>query len=271
MNFAIPFSMNFNYADQDIQWNIKYKPKITELDSFIKAEGKKRINFIIRNIDFNFNRQNKIFKALNEKYPDTLIVMCLDYYQPKIEELLSKQAIPHYYNEIVNDWDRFHGFLSLDITDIFIGENILFNIKKANNLAKKYNKKLRCFCNLCQSSWNKTPSLKTFFIRPEDLYLYNNLIDTFEFYASDDSINKINTLYKIYTKDKEWFGKLNELIVGYEGEEDSRFILPLFGEKRLTCDKKCFKNLPPVCKICDNIVDLSETLKDAKLMIAIDK
>lgn len=130
----------------------------------------------------------------------------------------------------------------------------MFNAKIISFYAKKNNKSLRSFCNICESSWDETPSLKTFFIRPEDIDLYNNYIDTFEFYADPTDATKINTLYEIYTKDKSWFGKLNEIILGYEGDEDNRFIIPRFGEQRLNCDKSCIKNIKPFCRICDRII-----------------
>jgi hypothetical protein len=184
---------------------------------------------------------------------------------------LHETGLPHYYKELITDWDKFNGFLSLDVTDIFIAENLAFSVKFASSAAKKNGKALRSFCNICETSWNKTPSLKTFFIRPEDIDLYNEYIDTFEFYTDSISAARLNALYEIYTKDKYWFGKLSELITGYVGEEDSRFIIPRFGTVRLNCEKRCMKGVQPTCKICDRIIELSKTLKDKEIMIAIDK
>ena len=129
-----------------------------------------------------------------------------------------KRRLPHYYNEYISSWDRFVGFLSLNVSDIFITEELAFEIKNVSNLAKKHHKSLRAFCNICQSSWSDSLSLKTFFIRPEDLDLYTNYIDTFEFYITNKDYQKINTLYEIYTKDKKWFGLLNEIISDYKGK-----------------------------------------------------
>ena len=263
MNFAIPFFKHFKYPEQDIQWNINYKPKIKQLDNFISTYGTHRVNLIIT--DFENNRDSQIVEALREKYPDIQIVICLPSYNKKLEQFLHEHQLPHYYNEFVTDWDKFNGFLSLDVTDIFVAENLVFSAKILSSRAKKNGKSLRCFCNVCQSSWDKTPSIKTFFIRPEDINLYEGIIDTFEFFTDSDA--KINTLYEIYTKDKKWFGKLNQIITGYEGEEDSRFIVPRFGETRLNCEKRCVKAVGPTCKICDRIIELSETLKEKEIII----
>ena len=263
MEFAIPFTKNFKYFNQNIQLNINYKPKIKELNTFINAYQNYRINLIFS--DFKEQRDLVIILALKEKYPQSKIIVCIPYYNQEIEQLLNKNNIQHYYSEFVITWDRFQGFLSLNITDIFISDILAFNLEKISYYAKKKNISLRCFCNLCDSSWEETPSLKTFFIRPEDLYLYAQYIDTFEFYT--DTTN-INTLYEIYTKDKKWFGKLNEILVGYEGEDDNKFIISSFGERRLNCGKRCMKDLPPTCQFCDRIIELSKTLEKRDIIVS---
>lgn len=267
MNFAVPFMRNFAYLNDDVQLNIVYKPQIKELDNFISVYGTHRINFIMQNFT---EKDCEIFLALKEKYPDSVLVVCVPYYHKELEHMLTSNGVPHYYNEIVTNWDKFNGFLSLAVTDIFIGEELAFSAKILSNRAKKNGKALRSFCNVCESSWDETSSIKTFFIRPEDLSLYENIIDTFEFYTEAD-VHKINTLYQIYNIDKKWSGKLKEIIVGYNGEEDSRFIIPRFGERRLECGKDCAKGLDSSCHICDRIVELSQTLKDQKIMVTIDK
>ena len=268
MNFAVPFTRDFKYINDPIQLNIVYKPEIKELDDFIALYQNHRINLIMN--DFT-KRDKDIILVLKEKYPDCHLVAALPFYHPELEQMLSLDGIPHYYNEIITNWDRFNGFLSLDVTDIFIGEELAFSAKILSKSAKENNKSLRVFCNVCQSSWEETPSIKTFFVRPEDIELYDGIIDTFEFYVGRDDINRLNTLYEIYTRDKSWFGKLSEIIVGYTGEEDSRFILPRFGQKRLECEKVCSHGIQPACHICDRIIELEQTLKANEIMVVVDK
>ena len=166
----------------------------------------------------------------------------------------------------------FQGFLSLDVTDIIITGDVAFNIKKASENAKKNNKSLRCFCNIAQYQWKNTPDIKKFFIRPEDIDLYEDYVDTIEFNLKhDSSVIKLNTLYEIYTKDKKWSGKLKEIIDNYYTDDDSRFIIPRFGEKRLDCGRRCLQKGYPTCQICDRIIELEKTLKDNDLVVMIDK
>lgn len=98
-----------------------------------------------------------------------------------------------------------------------MAENLAFSIEILSKKAKDFNKSLRLFPNVCQSSWEDTLSLKTFFIRPEDLYLYEDLIDTVEFFGVDYASNKSNVYYEAYCLNQKWFGKLNEIIIDYKG------------------------------------------------------
>ena len=62
---------------------------------------------------------------------------------------------------------------------------------------------------------------------------------------------------------------MNEIIINLKSDIDNRYIIPRFAEKRISCDKKCQKG--GRCNICNNILDLSKTLKDNKLIVQIDK
>lgn len=80
---------------------------------------------------------------------------------------------------------------------------------------------------------------------------------------------KQDTYYNIYKKDKEWFGNLGEIIIGFNDIIDSRYIIPRFAKKRIKCGRECMKGGP--CKICDRIVNLSHNLEEAGLIVKKDK
>lgn len=274
MSFAIPFHRQFKYLqDKTVQLNIKYKPSIKKLESFIDTYKEHRINIVMENEPSQ--EDLNILKVLIDKFINTKIIIRLPIYNENLEQTLSSRSIPHYYNEIVTTWDKFLGFLSLDITDIVIAEELGFSALFLKPLAKSKNIQLRVFCNICQSSWYKTKSLKTFFIRPEDIDLYSYYFDTFEFiYAKEKpDIHEINVLYEVYAIDKHWAGRLDEIIKEYIGEEDSRFFLPDFAEFRLKCQKKCVTrgNMSSKCNMCERIGELSKVLDEKNLMIHINK
>ena len=60
-----------------------------------------------------------------------------------------------------------------------------------------------------------------------------------------------------------------EIIIGLNSSLDSRYIIPRFALNRIKCGKKCLKDSK--CQICNRILDLSKNLKEAKLIVQIDK
>lgn len=257
VHFAVPFFKEFEYLDQPVELNINYKPKIKELDNFINSYGENhRINLIINN-DLD-DKDFEIITALIEKYPSYTIIVCFPLYSKEIEEKFNHNQILHYYNQIISNWDLFIGFLSLNVTDIIVGNELAFNAQILSKKAKEKKISLRVFCNYCQSLWEDTPSIKTFFIRPEDLIIYQLFFDTFEF-ITNQNIQSINILYKIYAKDQKWIGPLNQIIIGYKGEENNSSIPQAFVWKRIKCDKGCIKNKK--CSLCDKIILLNQTLR----------
>ena len=270
MNFAIPYTRNFNYFDKNnYQFNINYRPNIKALDIFIEKYKEKRINFIIsleptQEFTFEEQRDLNIIQILNEKYPNTKLITCFPYYLKHIENKLNEMNIPHYYSQQITNWTKLRGFLQLNVTDVFIAEELGFDLERVKKAAEEKNIKTRAYCNVAQSSWSDTPPLKKFFIRPADIKIYSKYIDTFEFF--NPSKTSINTLYKIYSQKNFWFGPLNEIIQEYSGPQDERFLSKIFGEKRAKCKLQCIKTSKS-CKICDRIVELSESFKNQGLVI----
>lgn len=267
MKYAIPFTRSFKYWDnENVQININYKPKIKQLDTFISLYPTKRINLNFTNLD-NLNEDIKIISALRQKYPQSDLVVRMPTYSKKLEQLLVQKNLPHFYNEIITTWDKFNGFLSLKVTDIIIGEEIAFSAKILSDNAKKNHISLRFFANVCQSSWDEEKSLTTFFIRPQDINFYEHYFDVCEFYISWQNKHQFNPVYKSYAIDKKWFGRLDLLIVGYKGDEDSRYLLPEFGIRRLNCGKKCNKTNPSTCSFCYKIATVGKVLQENNFYI----
>ena len=158
---------------------------------------------------------------------------------------------------MINNWDTLQGYIKYKPSDMYIVEALGFEINKVAKVLHNENIKIRTFANVAQSSWREIDPLRKFFIRPEDIPIYEPYIDVIEFFNSK---NSSSTLYKIYSKDKKWFGQLNELILDFDSDIDNRFIVSKFAEHRTRCGKRCLKG--ENCKFCDTIYQLSQTLKE---------
>ena len=111
-------------------------------------------------------------------------------------------------------------------------------------------------------------------VRPEDMDLYEGLIDTVEFVASD--ARQEEAYYRVYFETKTWPGELEHFIVNFRQLGVNNGYLPRsFTEARLNCGQKCQSG--GSCKICAKAVKLSnnenfqERLKAAEASIERDK
>ena len=149
---------------------------------------------------------------------------------------------------------------------MYICEELGFSLEKIGKLLHDNNVRVRVYPNICQSSFPETPSIKTFFIRPEDISVYSTFVDVFEL-ISDES--RQQTLFKIYKQEK-WFGKIKDLIPTFKGELDSKYILNSFGTIRSKCGKRCMYQ-PDHCSICDRFLELADTLKENNIIVRKEK
>ena len=266
MNFAIPFTRKFDYFNQsNVEININYKPKVKQLEDFIIKYSQKRINLIFNSWeDFDQGRDPDLIQAFRQKYPTCNLVMRLPSYSSQVQTLLKQKGLPHYYFILANKWDIFNGLLETSATDIYVAEDLCFSMDILKQKVQEKNKRLRTFCNICQTSWPQTNSLRTFFIRPEDINLYNKYIDVVEFFDAEQNKNSLNVLFDLYNNGQRWAGPLKEIIVGFKEDVDSYYFIPYFGEKRLNCNKRC--NVTN-CSFCVQIASLASTLKQNQIGI----
>ena len=266
MNFSIPYTRKFNHFDQsNVEININFKPKVAELDEFISKYNQKRINLIFENLEsFNQEWDPDLILEFRKKYPNCDLVIRLPEYNPRIQTLLTQKQVPHYYYIFANKWEIFNGLLETSVTDIYVTEDLCFSMDIIQQKAQAKNKKIRVFCDVCQTSWPYENSLRTFFIRPEDVNLYNKYIDVVEFFDAEHNKDSLNILYDLYNNGKRWAGPLNEIIKGFKEDTDSYYLIPYFGQKRLNCNKRCNVS---TCSFCLQVSSLADTLKQNQIGI----
>lgn len=242
---------------------IYYQNQITpELIEFLDKNRHRRVNLYIEEEETFFKKnQYKAIAAIYEEQKYNISLLFNSYNEKNYEGYLSQKKIPFFYKDNINNWDTLIGMLELGVSDVYIVEDLGFDIINVSERVHSYNAQIRVFPNVAQSTWEKTPSLKKFFIRPEDVLLYEEYIDVFEFFGQSKDFA---TYYKIYAIDKKWFGLLDEIIIGFEGNLDSRYIIPGFAKQRIKCNKKCLKTKR--CQTCEIVERLSHNLEKAGLL-----
>lgn len=265
MRYCIDYKRNFKYLSKIDEITINFRRQDTSLFAFLSKYKNKVINIFVEDEkDFIENDCVKFFDAIKKENPDINFYFKLNpYYKSKeLYIILKSHSHKYFFNEYVHDWDVLYGYINLEPSSIYITEDLGFEIKTIAEILHSKNIQIRCFPNVAQSRWKQTPALKKFFIRPDDIEIYEKYIDICEFFGKE---NSLATYYEIYSKDKKWSGKLNEVILDFNSEIDNRFLIPSFAGRRINCGKRCLKGHP--CRICEATEQLSATLEEKKIIL----
>lgn len=249
--------------------NIKFDPEDADLIfNYILSHSHQRINAkVVNDRDvFKHNLLEK-FEDFKEEHRDIDFAIILPKYDLNLAQICQQKGLKFYFDVVVRDWETFNTFISAGVSDIFLVEQMMFEIQDASTAAHKAGVRVRTFPNIAQRRYDETVSIKCFFIRPEDIDLYEGLVDVMEIYTIEE-INQ-DVVWEIYKEDKIWWGPLKEIIIGLDNEIDGRYIIPRFGERRLKCNRKCFKGYN--CDVCPTVETLGKNLQKAGLLIQYDK
>lgn len=263
MKYCLNYNKNTEHANhiQDAdEWTIKYNSKDATLLDFLDLHKDKRIN-----IYFEEKIKQDFLEELCNKYSNVYIKLNYQLYNEFFINKENKPKIRFFFDTQISEVDTLNALLKIGVTDVYIVENLCFELDKISKLVHSYNAAIRVYPNIAQSKWNDTPALKKFFIRPEDINEYEKYIDVIEFYNVD---KQVDIYYNIYKIKKQWFGKLNEIILDFNSEIDNKYIIPRFAEMRIKCGKNCLKG--GNCRRCEVIEELSNSLEKSDLVVSID-
>ena len=255
------FCLNYypaqSYLNQIDQLKIFFRPGDKTLGDFLKKYHTKSIVIDVTKIFSELDA--KVFKEYKEQIGNFKLI--IDYNNKKTFQLVQKYELPFFFSNFVTTLDQLNGLIKYHPTDMYICEELGFSLKKVSQLLHNNNIKVRVFPNVCQSSFSQTPSIKTFFIRPEDIPFYQKYVDVFQLIIDQD---RQRVLHKIYNNHK-WLGPIDEIIPSFKDYLDSRYVLNNFGQIRSRCGKRCMLD-PSSCDVCGRFQDLTNTFEAFHLM-----
>lgn len=230
------------------------------LMEFIEAHQNQRVIIDIKNEWRSFF--TAIFLPIREKYSN--VAIRLSELTDEIYSDLQKIDLPFFLNKVIVEWEGFETTTNLGVSDIYIGGQLGFELSDVARAAVRKQVRIRIHPNVAQSMYKETDPLKTFFVRPEDIDLYNRrFISTFEFYFPEEVDLNWDVLYKAYAIDKKWNGPLKEIIIGLDSDINNMTISNRWTAQRLDCHRKCFKGSS--CNVCKQFYDLSKNLETIKV------
>ena len=266
MKYCIKYYKNFRYNDiiDEVIYNYS-----TYRDSIIDEIKKQEWNDNQRiTIDIVLGGDIEIIPVLRmcQKIHENLAIR-LDIAQEDMVKELREAGIPFFYANYAKTNDEVYGMIKRGVSDIYITESLAFNIELIGSYCKHKNVNVRIIPNIAQyyaGFRSEIPDPYKFFVRPEDVDLYEAYVDVFEIIAPDD---RSSVIYEIY-RNKVWDGDLKQLIVGLDNPFPNAGMIPLFGPKRLSCRQECMQER---CSLCKQAKELAERFVENKLVVTKEK
>lgn len=266
MKFAVPYFRKDGdkWMDAANEIIINYKDQEEEsLVDFLNNHLNQRIIIKVEDI-YDFKKRSAIntyiFSNLIDKHNLTnwTLEFCAGREEIPIMEVWLKDTelidkVPYFYSFTPQNYEQLDRLIYLNVTDIYIVGFLAFdiiNIRRMINKKSKKRKNIRIIPNLCQSYWSDELSLSSFFVRPEDVGLYEDYVDVMEIYALNLAQKECADVYfDIYSKSGTWMGDLKEYLLGCNEPINNLYIFKDFGERRLRCKKRCKSD--GVCDFCN--------------------
>ena len=145
---------------------------------------------------------------------------------------LINNGYPAYLKYHICDWETIISLVELGVSDIYIDSSIAFSMKNIKRACEEKKVKIRVSPTVSPNSSILGMNPNSFFIRPEDLKLYEKYIDVIDFKMTDQV--KEDVLFDIYKRGTFYYN-LKDLLDNCNFSVLNPFIKPEFGQSRLNC------------------------------------
>lgn len=253
MKFSIYYYKDFRHYDTIDEIILEYNSTKDNIISFVNkyyANNKR----IVVDISQNINNIDDVMPIINMLYQDhkylALKIAKKDY------EKVREAGIPFFFAEYCKTPDQVYAFIKKGCSDVYIVESLGFNLEEIGSYCKSKKVNVRVIPNVaqyCLGEGNQIPDEYKFFIRPDDIEVYEPYVDIFEIAGPAD---RLSVVYEIY-KSGKWNGDLNELILGFNNEFPNTGIVPYFAPSRIKCKHKCMQEK---CFLCQGMQEISKQM-----------
>ena len=255
MRYCLKYSNICKHLKDADEISIKYIEDRGLVD-FMNKYANKRIILLVDSKSFPDSEINKLI-AIKKTYPDLQFAVCLNEYSEGLIEVLQKANLAFFSLKPVHTWELLWKLVEVDgVSDINLSGALAFEIPKVKKYLDSLDRKvnIRLTPNLISSEFPQVPQLVQFFIRPDDIDLYEPYADIIEF----EGVENQDQFYNIYAKQKMFYGKLNQVIYNFEEPIDNKSLIPAFTERRISCGRECLRG--GRCKRCYTLADISKKI-----------
>ena len=204
--------------------------RLGDVYDFFKEGTTKRCNIFLDGnmIPERFEEQVNFIRECTKNYT----ISCTNF--GVMKDLLSK-GYNVYFDYPITDWEMFDTLKKLGVSDINIDGPLGFQMDKIKQ--GKENIIIRVSpAASASASLSEEDNINSFFIRPEDMPLYEEAIDIIDFRAQDTNTEKV--LLDIYSRGT-FDHNLSLLVKNLHTDITNPFIDKKFAEARLNCGQRC--------------------------------
>jgi len=260
MKFCVPYYSDFKYFNEVDEIILEYNEHNDNIVTFVTEHFKpeQRIVVDITKKIKEISDIVPILKKLQQQHENIVVKTSMVEF-----ELLARKGLPFFFSEFCKTDDEVFAFIKIGVTDVYVVENLAFNLKEIGGYCKSKGVNVRVIPNMAQYPLHQKeviPAAVRFFIRPEDMDVYSEYVDVCEFVAPAD---RLSVLFDIY-KSKQWLGDLKDLILGLDEEFYNSGISPSFASFRLGCRHKCMQEK---CTLCMDMKEVSKHFDNLNLEI----
>lgn len=252
MKIASAIGKNFNFPlDKIDEYNIKYIQRHTfdDLLKFVSENKDKRINIEFEKNDIDIYKI-EILCGINSN-----IHIRLNSFNSDLINQYKEKGIKFFFNMPVCSYSELDWYLTSGTTDIYIYNDLCFNLSEVSKQCKEKNISIRMVLNRIPSSFSLRGQMCTSPIfRPEDYDLLSLYIDTAEFDCYNQNgvydYGKFKIYYKNWFDKKKWDGDLSSLNLDLAMDFPNQSISPDFTNFKINCKHKCSMSLSNKCNNC---------------------
>ena len=234
-----------SYADEIM---VQSKDYLALFDLLERFPQKTFILMIEKNCNVDWN----IIRGCNK---NGNLICCLENLQDI--EKCRIYGVRFYYAYPVNSFFELQGLKHLGVEYVHLGMPLFFQMEEV----KSFNIPVRAIPNIAYDAY--IPHMNGIcgqWIRPEDMFLYEEYVSICEF--KDSSLDKEKALFRIYSQDKAWPGDLKDLITNLNLSCNNNVVYKDLAEKRLNCGQVCQQR--GSCHYCERALTFDQTVIEYK-------
>lgn len=227
------------------------------LGFYSQEDSAKRIIIVLHDEELTEEMTAELTKAKN-RIPNYTIKT----YSSVVLQMLLDLGFNAFLGYAIDNWELFYELAEIGVSDIEVSGSICFQTARLKQEKEAYNNLiLRCTPNFLVNALfpkNKKSHENNFFIRPEDISSYEDIIDVFDFSAIASEKQKV--CFNIYSRG-HFDDDISLLIPAIGIHTHNAYIDSSFAEARLNCGQACIQK-GRSCHLCSSICKLTDILVD---------